>query len=170
MRILTIISETDLQGLRRMLIDRRLGAARADAAIERIRALNPHVDLDRAGPGTVIFLPDAPGIRPHSGDSPAQGAAEAFQAMAAAALDRAAGQLKAGLAERASEREAVRAALDSPVFRRSIGGDQALRQRAEEAAKAIDQEEEADRTAAETLDATGKAALEALLALGKLAS
>lgn len=169
MRIFTISDGTGMQALRDGLIDRRISATRVDAAIARLRALNPHVDLDRAGPGTVIFVPDGPEFTARATASPTQGAADELRSETEVALAGAAEQLKAGLAKRAAERQAVRAAFDNAVFRRAIANDQDLQRRTEEAARSMDAAEAEESRAAETLDATGQAALDALSALGKLA-
>ncbi len=169
MRTFTISDGTGLQALRDGLIDRRISAVRADAAIARLRALNPHVDLDRAGPGTVIFVPDGPEFTARATASPMQGAVDELRSQAEAALAGAAEQQKAGLAERAVERQAVRAAFDNTVYRRAIANDQDLQRRTEQAIAAMDDAEAEERQAAETLEATGRAALEALSALGRLA-
>lgn len=169
MRTFTISTEADLEALRRSLIDRRISATRAEAAIARVRALNPHVDLDRADPGTVIFVPDGPEFTTRAGGSPTGGAAGELQAVAAAALGAAAEELKTGLAARAAERRTAREALESAIFRRAIGNDQDLLRRTEAALAAIEEDEAAEGRAAEELDRTAKAALEALSELGKLA-
>lgn len=169
MRTFTITRDMDPQALRRALVDQRISAARADAAFARIRALNPHVELDRARPGIIIFVPDGPEFTARTADTPVQGAADEFRALAAAALAGAAEELKAALSAREADRTDVRAALDSDAFRSAIANDRDLLQRAEEAESAMKAEEEADATAAERLDATGTAALETLADLGKLA-
>jgi hypothetical protein len=169
MRTFTISTETDLEALRRSLIDRRISATRAEAAIARIRALNPHVDLDRARPGTVIFVPDGPEFTTRAGATPTGIAAGELQSLAAAALGAAAEALKTGLAERAGERRTAREALESAVFRRAIANDQDLQRRAEAAFAAIEEDEAAEGRAAEELDASARAALDALSELGKLA-
>ena len=168
MRTFVISRGTGIEALRTALIDRRISAARANAAIERLRALNPHVDLERAGPGTVILVPDGPEFASRATGSPVQGAADELRATVETALKVAAEELKAGLEIRAKERSEVKQALDNDAFRRAIANDRQLQQQAKDAARAMAEEEAADRKAPEQLDATSKASLAALNEMRKL--
>ncbi len=169
MRTFVVTGETDLQSLRGSLIDRRLSAARANAALDRLRALNPHVVLERAVIGTVLFVPEGREFTARAAASPTQAPLDEFRASLETALNRAAEELKSGLAEREQERSTVKAGLDSDAFKRATAGDERTRQQAADAAKALGEEEAGDRTAAQELDATRAAVLAALAELGKLA-
>ena len=169
MRTFVVARGTDFETLRASLIDRRISAARAEAALMRLRALNPHVEFERAGEGTVLFVPDGPEFTARAAAAPMQAPVDEVRTLMEGALGRAAEDLKAGIAARAEERAAMQTALASAAFRRAIAGDPALQQQAEAAAKALAEEEAADRTAPDELDATRQAALAALAELGKLA-
>ena len=168
MRTFVVTGETDLQALRNSLIDRRLGAAKATAALDRLRALNPHVDIERPAAGTLLFVPDGPEFTARAAASPTQAPLDEFRGLLENALNRTAEELKSGLAAREQERSAVKAALDSDVFKRATTGDQQTQQQAADAAKALGEEEAADRAAAQELEASRNAALAALAELGKL--
>ena len=60
MRFLVIKQDTSLQALTAQLVK---DGDHAPAALDRLRALNPHLDLQRVGKGAVLLLPDSPGYK-----------------------------------------------------------------------------------------------------------
>lgn len=95
-RTFTVRNETTLQALGATLLDARFGGAQADAALERVKALNPHVDFQKIAPGTVLFVPDAPGLKAPAGTAPQSAPLDDFRALVSGALGDAASRLKEG--------------------------------------------------------------------------
>ena len=167
-RTFTVRNETTLQALGATLLDARFSGAQADAAMERVKALNPHVDFQRIAPGTVIFVPDAPGVK--ATVSAAQsGPMDDFRALLSGALSDAASRLKDGNAARAAGRADLSAALRSAAFKRVTGEDRDIAKQVSEAQEAMASEESADKQAEENLAEASKSALAALAQLRKVA-
>src|SRR4051812_37488086 len=113
MRTIVIKGDTTLQDLSKRLLDQRLGAQKAEAALAELKALNPHVDLEKLAPGTLLFVPNAPGFTSSSTDSPTAEPQDDFLKLLQGALRVAAADLEAGLVARAKERADVSTALRS---------------------------------------------------------
>jgi len=169
LRTYVVKTDTDLASLRSALLDARFSGAQADAAMERLKALNPHADLAKLKDGAVLFLPDLPAFKASVGTAAQTTPIDDFRALVASALNDAAGNVRTGNATRAAERADVAAALQSPAFKRVVGDDKVLAQQADDAQKALASEESDDKLAAETLATMSKAALAALAQIGKLA-
>ena len=168
-RTFTVRNETTLQALGATLLDARFSGAQADAAMERVKALNPHVDFQRIAPGTVIFVPDTPGLKATVGTAAQTGPIDEFRALLTGALGDAASRLKAGNAARATERADLSAALGSAAFKRVTGADRDIAAQVTEAQGVMANEERADKQAEENLATVSKAALAALAQLRKVA-
>jgi hypothetical protein len=168
-RTFTVRSEITLQALGATLLDARFSGAQAEAAMERVKLLNPHVDFQRIAPGTVIFLPDAPGLKATVGAAAQTGPMDEFRALLTGALEDAASRLKAGNAARATERADLSAALRSATFKRVTGEDRNIAAQVTEAQEAMANEERADKQAEENIATMSKAVLAALAQLRKLA-
>ena len=168
-RTFTVRNETTLQALGAALLDARFSGAQADAAMERVKALNPHVDFQRIAPGTVIFVPDTPGVKATVGTAAQTGPMDEFRALLTGALSDAASRLKDGNAKRAAERSELSAALGSATFKRVTGADRDIAAQVTEAQGAMSNEERTDKQAEESLATVSKAALAALAQLRKVA-
>jgi hypothetical protein len=168
-RTFTVRNETTLQALGATLLDARFSGAQADAAMERVKALNPHVDFQRIAPGTVIFVPDAPGVKATVGTAAQSGPMDDFRALLSGALSDAASRLKDGNAARAAGRADLSAALRSAAFKRVTGEDRDIARQVSEAQEAMAGEESADKQAEENLAAASKSVLAALAQLRKVA-
>jgi hypothetical protein len=167
-RTFTVRNETTLQALGATLLDARFGDAQADAALERVKALNPHVDFQKIAPGTVLFVPDAPGLKATAGTAPQSAPLDDFRALLSGALGDAASRLKEGNTARAAGRADLSAALKSAAFKRVTGEDSDIAKQVSEAQDAMASEERADKQAEENLATVSKAALAALTQLRKV--
>ncbi|HZN19343.1 MAG TPA: hypothetical protein VFB84_14380 [Micromonosporaceae bacterium] len=68
MPVIVVKDEKDLGELRRRLLRPGVTAARRRDVEDRIRAANPHLDLDRLRPGAVVVLPDDPDLAEEAGE------------------------------------------------------------------------------------------------------
>jgi hypothetical protein len=168
-RTFVVKKDSDLRSLSSALLDARFRGPQADGAMERLKALNPHADLDKVPAGTVLFVPDSPGFKPSVGTSAQSGPIDEFRSLVSSALNDASARLRSGNAARASERSDVAAALKSAAFKRVAGDDKDVAQQASDAQKAMATEESEDKQAEETFEAASKAVLASLAQLGKLA-
>ena len=124
MRILITEKAMDLPGLAASLAR---NAQTPGAALERVKALNPHIaDAQRLAKGTVLILPDAPELEPEVGE-----------AIGGEALAELGDRLRDGLRDldararrvdeqRTADSDAVRDALKSTTAKRLIEGDPQL--------------------------------------------
>lgn len=169
LRTFVVKSETNLQSLGTTLLDARFRGAQADAALERLKALNPHIDPEKIPAGTALFVPDSPGFKASAATSTQAALIDDFRALLSSALSDAASSMKAGNAARAAERADVAAVLKSAAFKRVAGDDKDLAQQVSDAQKSMATEESDEKQAEETLAAMSKAALAALVQIGKVA-
>ena len=168
MRMLVIKEATDLSGLRSRLLNARLSGEQASAALENLRALNPHMDLSAVGAGTVLFVPDAPGFKVSGSTSmPGEALAE-FQKLVRGALGEAAKRMKEGNAVQTEERNNVAAALRTAAIKRILESDEALKEQAAQVVSTAKLEQQRSERAEEALAEASKAALSKLRAIGKL--
>jgi hypothetical protein len=167
MRMLTIRHNTDLQGLSSLLLDARLSGARSDAALEALQAANPHADFKNLRAGTVLFVPDQPGLKASASDSVAGGAFADFQQMVRTTLGQAAENMKTVNAARADDLTAVTAATKSATVRRLIESDRDLAKQVADETKALEQDQERAKQAEQTLAQASRAVLAVLAELGK---
>jgi hypothetical protein len=169
LRTFVVESDTSLQSLGTSLLDARFRGAQADAALERLKALNPHADPERIAAGTVLFVPDSPGFKASASTSTQTAPLEDFRALLSSALRDAASIMTTGNSARAAERADVAAVIKSAAFKRVAGDDKDLAQQVSDAQKALATEESDDKQAEGTLATMSKAALAALAQIGKLA-
>lgn len=150
------------------LLDARFRGPQGEAAMARLKAFNPGIDLDRVEPGTRLFVPDTPAFRASVTTSTAAGPVEALGKLAADALGDHAAVLGADLRTRAAERADIAAALKNPAVKRQIDADQQLAVQVEEARRLLAEEEKSDKQAEAELAALGRAAVAALAEMQKL--
>ena len=167
MRMLTIKNDTDLQGLSSLLVDARLSSARSDAALDALQAANPHADLKNLRAGTVLFVPEQPGLKASATASAPGGAFADFQQMARSALGQAAENIKTASAARADDLAAVIAATKSAALRRLLDSDRDLAKQVADETKTLEQDQEQAKQAEQTLAQASRAALAILAELGK---
>ena len=168
LRPLILKADTDLKSLAASVTDRRLKPDRADAAMARLAAANPHVDPASIAAGTVVLVPEGPGFKASAAGSVQSQPFADFSAMATAAMEAASVALREGLDARAGERKEVTAALASAQVRRNLSGDTDVQKMADEAMRMAAQEEADDKQALEMFGASLQAAQDALAGLEKV--
>ena len=149
MRMIVIKEDTDLEALSGTLLRARLGASKTDAALESLKALNPHV-VGRLRPGSVVLVPDEPSFKPSVTDPVANETFEDFRKLVHDDLLAAAKKLKTGNAARAAERAEVTATVKGAAGKRLIESDAELKQQVADATKAIKEEQQHDEQAAQS--------------------
>jgi hypothetical protein len=168
MRVVTITQDANLQTLRSLLVDSRLGGARSDAVLETLQAANPHADLTNLRAGTVLFVPEGAGFRGSASTSAGGGAFSDFQQIVRNALGQAGETLKAASAARGAERTTVAGAVATPAVQRAIATDHALAQQVGEGTKALEDDLQQAQQAERALAEASRAALATLADLAKL--
>ncbi len=167
-RTIVIKKNTDIQALRGQLLDARFTGAQGDAAVDQLKALNPHVDLDKVDADTVLFVPDAPAFKASATTSTPAGPLDDFRTFVADALSAATQRQKAARAVRVSDRASLAGILKGDAVKRTADADPAIASRIEAARKSLADDEKDDKQAEETLASIGKAALAALADVKKL--
>jgi hypothetical protein len=166
MRVVKLEEKADLTSLSTLLLKANLSTIQSEKALAALRALNPHVDITEVPAGTVLLVPDAPSFKVSASDPVLGNALGEFQQVVRTALDETAANLKASTAARAAERADIMAVLKGAPLRRIIEADSALKQQVADATKALQEEEEADKSE-ETLARASKAALAKIAELRK---
>ncbi len=118
MRTFIVGQDADIQTLRQKLFAANLGPARAEAALKALQAANPHADLTKLAPGTVLFVPDSPSFNPSAAASPADAPFDLLKGVLESALRSAVDNLKAENARRIDEQSKTAAAFGSDAVRR----------------------------------------------------
>lgn len=167
-RTFVVREKMNLETLSSNLLDARFRGTQAEAAVSDLKRFNPHLDLEKLTPGTVVLVPDNPGFKVSATDSTQSTPLEDFRKQASTALNDATSRLKTGFETRRAERAEISAFLKSAVFKRLTAGDELLVKQAEEANAALAAEEEQDKKALESFDATAKSALAALGQFSKI--
>ncbi|MFO1161125.1 MAG: hypothetical protein U1E60_19945 [Reyranellaceae bacterium] len=168
-RIVIVKTDTTLRALGPTLLDARFRGDQVDAALERLKALNPHADPERIAAGTILFVPDTPAFKASASTTPQAQPLDDFRAMLTTALSDSATRLKGANAARAAERADLSTVLKSATFKRAAGDDADVAKQVSDAQKAAATEETEDKQAEETLAAMSKAALAALAQITKIA-
>jgi hypothetical protein len=144
MAVLIVGSEKTFTDLRERLFTGRVSSANLQRAKAAIAAANPHADLGKLAPGTVLTIPDIPEI-------PDRGALS-LDASVRDGVDSIAAQLTDGLAElfgdakeqsrqSRAERKETLAAFDDPLVRRAAKGNQDLAAALQAAREALERDE-----------------------------
>jgi len=168
MRLVIISQATDLPALRKMLFKSAQPAAASAAALERVQALNPHVDLQHLAAGSVLLLPDLPGVNPSASRSISGDAFASLAAEAASGLKVSAERVRAGAESVAADRSGVTAALRTAAAKRVIESDPTLAKQLEAAAAHSTAQQKAAQEAAAALEKLAAQTAAELAALSKL--
>ncbi len=128
----------------------------ASGGMARLQALNPHLDLRRVTPGSVLIWPSD--SSDEDGASVSGSAFDSFAADVRAGLKSATARVRAGLVRQDEQRKEAAAVFRSAAFKRAMETDAELRQQATAA-----------DTRAKTLQARAKDIDAALLALDRTA-
>lgn len=165
MRMIVVDEPTDLEGLRTQVLGSKAVSA---ATIERLKSLNPHVSFDKIPAGTVLFVPDRPGVRKRA-TSPVTGDAFAtLRETLLGAVDAARDRVHGGHAALAAQQKEVGTAMKSAAFRRALESDPDLRHQVEAAAEVFKQDREQASAADEILNDLKEEAAAELASLAEL--
>lgn len=140
MRMIMIREATDLEGLRSSLLKR----GGRSATIERLQALNPHVDLQRLAPGTVLLVPDNSDVKTTATRAVGDDVSADFAALVDQSLSQFDDRLRAGAANREIERKEVAAVVKTDAVKRLIEADSALKRQYQLADERLAREKKRD--------------------------
>jgi hypothetical protein len=169
MRVLFIQRASDLKALSTMLAGRR-STGLSSSALDRLKALNPHVDFDHVEAGTVLMLPDAPEFRAEDGQGRSVGD-EAFEHLVEhieQGFETAVARVSKVADVLAAESKSIGAAVKTPALKRLLETDPVFKRQLAEAGDAANAELKAVGHAATQLKAMRKEAAEELAALRQL--
>jgi hypothetical protein len=146
MAIIVVGQEKNFAALRPRLFAARVSNKTAGAVAAEIRAANPHANLDRLTPGTVLRVPEAPSVRVRgelSLDETTKSAIEGVANHGKSVLGELAGAAEQREKEATAERKAVLKALEA-VGTGTAGRarDKELAKDLENARKALTEEED----------------------------
>lgn len=169
MAVLVVGNEKTLAALRRRLFAKKASTKAAKEFTETIREANSHADLDKLRPGTVLTIPDAPGLAVAglSIDTSkaigelSEGAAKVLQAL----VDEGSKFEGEARAERARNAKALRAKAVTDA----AGQDEQVKALVESARKAVAEEEDRAKRRQEALEQAHQEWAAGLEALKKLA-
>jgi len=168
MRIVVISEATDLKGLQKILFSKTQPAATAAAAIERLKAMNPHVDLQHLVAGSVLLLPDLPDMNLQNSSSIGGDAFAAFAAEANKGLKSAAARVRACAESVTTDRNDVKATLSVEAVKAILGSDPTLGQQVEAASARFKADQKEAHSATDTVEKLAAQTAEELEALSKL--
>ena len=165
MRMIVIEQATDLPALTTRLLGAKAGAG---ASLDRLKALNPHVDFGKLGAGTVLLVPDLPGLRDGQTGSIAGQTFDTFSQQVLASFDDAATRVQAGHAARLSDQKELVALFKGAALKRAFEADPELKAQADAYAQVFKQDPADAKAADETLKALKDGVGAELAVLAKL--
>lgn len=165
MRMIVIKQATDLQGLSARLLGQGAGSS---TALDALKNLNPHVDFRKIEPGTMLLVPDLPGLHEGEASSVSGDAFEALRVQVLASLDAASARVRSGHEALAAQRSEVAAALRTPGFKRALDTDQQLKAQLDAASEVFKADQAQAKASEETLKALAQQAGAELAALAKV--
>ena len=170
MRTFIVGEDTKFQSVSDKLLLANLSNVRSEAALKALRELNPHADLNKLAPGTVLFVPDMPGFKVTTTSSATEAPLAALQDLMAKALRLALDNTVAGNKDQFAEQEATVKAFDDDIVRklmadRTAGGQ--IRDAIDTVRKGFEADRELAARAERTVADVGKAAMAKLAELGK---
>ncbi|VWX57054.1 conserved hypothetical protein [Burkholderiales bacterium 8X] len=164
MRLL-ILQTDSLQSIKATL---QANDPQSAVSMERLRRLNPHLDLARLEPGAVLFLPDAPELAQPESRALDGGSFDELRTQIEQGLEQAAGRSKAGFEQLGADRTEVAGALKGAAVKRLIDSDAALRAQVEQATARFAADQRDAKEAASQIESMQKAAAAELAVLSKL--
>ena len=165
MRMIVIEQATDLQALTTRLLGVKAGAG---ASLDALKQLNPHVDFGKLGAGTVLLVPDLPGLRNDQATSIGGQAFGTFSQQVLADFDAAATRVQAGHAARLTDQRELAALFKGSALKRAFEADPELKAQADAAAQVFKQDPIDAKAADEALKALKQGLGTELAALAKL--
>ncbi len=122
---LIVLKSTSLQTLNAQLT--KASASGSSAALERLQALNPHIDFAKLSTGMAIFLPDVPDLVQADSSTLDGGSFDAFAADLGNGMQEAAVRAKAGNDQLSTDRSDVTAILKTAALKRLLDSDATLK-------------------------------------------
>jgi hypothetical protein len=126
MRMFVIKQATDLNGVGTQLLRRTSGEGGA-GALERLQALNPHVDFRKLSAGTVLLVPDSPEIKPSASRTLGEKPVDALLEDLSHGLKEQAMHVKSAFKSQEDDRAAVASAIKTAAVKRIVESDPQLR-------------------------------------------
>ncbi len=133
--------------------------------LEQLQQFNPHVDLQKVAPGTVVLVPDAPAFSGIAGTSVAGDPFGELRAQILASVDAVVSRVSASYRALLAEEATTQAALNLPIVKRASATDSEVARQLELATQTFEQDRQRAATADTTLRSLGAqigAELEAL--------
>jgi hypothetical protein len=166
MRMLVIKHATDRQELISQLL--RRSSKDQPVMLERLKALNPHVDLERLEAGTVLLVPDTPDLKanagkPLSGDSFAELVDDVNTRLEATAA-----RVRSGVEMLNADRTTVAAVIKTAAFKRLLESDRALAEQLKSADAQIKADLKQAEEAVRRIEGAQQSAAEEFASLSKL--
>ena len=142
MRIFAIKANMNLRELQQQLLRRPTGAV---PTLDRVKDLNPHLDINHLKAGDVLLVPDSPDLKAGAGTVVGSAGLQSLVADIDAGIAATAENIATYLEQLNSDRTAVATALRSTVSKRVVvGGDPGLRKQLQ----AVDAQFKADEQSA----------------------
>jgi hypothetical protein len=167
MRILVIKQSIDLNNLSKLLL-KTPSAEAGSSALDRVRALNPHVDFHHINAGTVLFVPDLPTVHPGDSRSVGHDTFAEFSSEIAGGLKAAVQRARSGLDLLSADQLDVQSALKTPVVKRAVAGDPLLKEQLAAVEKQVSSDQKETEDAIKAVEQLQKAAAEELANLAKV--
>ena len=168
MRMIVIEQATDLQALTTRLLGAQAGAG---TSLDALKRLNPHVDFNKLGAGTVLLVPELPGLQGPGKDGAASiggGPFDTFSQQLRADFDAAATRVQAGHAARLTDQKELVALFKGAALKRAFESDPELKAQADAYAQVFKQDPIDAKAADEALKALKQGLGTELAALAKL--
>jgi len=170
LRTITVDKDTTLEELSRNVLSARVRDSQGEAALNRFRDLNPHVDPDKLSAGAVLILPDVAGLKASAGEAVAKVPLTSLKALVETALGEAADNLRGRVEERSATRSKMAKGLKSAAFKKILNESDLPNTLAKDTSQSIGEEEKKERDAQERFAMVSEAALQALARLDKIVS
>ncbi|VTU35528.1 hypothetical protein [Variovorax sp. PBL-E5] len=163
---LVVLKASSLQKFSTQLAKATAGGS--GASLERLQALNPHIDFTALSAGMAIFLPDTPGLAATDSSSLDGGAFDAFAADLANGMQAAAARAKAGTDQLAADRSDVAAMLKTATLKRLLDGDATLKAQVDDVNAQFAKDQRNAQDGLQQIGAMQRDAAAEMAALGKL--
>lgn len=165
MRMVVLRHTTDLAELRERLLSARLGDAQAERALETLERMNPHVDLRKLRPGTVLLVPEATGFKTSGSGPMVEDAVDDFAGLLKSAVAGAGARARSAAESRAAELAEITRVAKAASVRRLVEQDPAAAQELHDGLDTLRRDAAGAEQAVQQLADMGDAALQALAVL-----
>jgi hypothetical protein len=155
MPIVVVGNEKNFAALRGRLLGDKVSRTQARELADAIRESNPHADLDKLRPGTVLIVPDSPIVRVRGElalDEPTAKGVEGLGQLGKQALEGLAEAAKTRAAEARKERARVLKAMDAFEARTDRPKDARLTKNLKSARQTLEGEDDGAKQRAATLE------------------